>query len=139
MNDTDLGAAVAEAIESGTTVIASTTNGFSESPSYPAEYPGVIGVTSVSADLSLAPLAGTRGADVAAPGHDVVAPSAPRGFREISGTSVAAATAASVIASCFHDRDHGESSVIAYAKNSGATVASDQLSIPLLRCLTEGT
>jgi hypothetical protein len=137
INDHDLETAVAEAVASGVTVVASTTNGFSDSPSYPAEYPGVIGVTSVSPNLSLAALAGLRGADIAAPGDQVVAPSSGHGFRKISGTSVAAATAASVITACPGVRDLDEFGVIAYAEDSGAKVASNQHSIPVLRCLTK--
>ena len=138
INDPDLEAAVAEAVACGVTVVASTTNGFSESSSYPAEYPGVIGVTSVSSNLALAPLAGLRGADIAAPGDQVVAASSGHRFRSISGTSVAAATAVSVITACQGVRDLDESGVIAYAENSGAKVASDQRSIPVLRCLKKG-
>ena len=135
INDRGLEAAVAEAVAAGVTIVASTTNGFSESRSYPAEYPGVIGVTSVSSNLALAPLAGLRGADIAAPGEQVMAPSSGHGFRSISGTSVAAATAASVIAAYRGVRGLDESGVIAYAKDSGAKVASDRHSIPVLRCL----
>jgi len=137
IDDPDLRNAVAEAVSSGVTVVASTTNGFSDSPSYPAEYPGVIGVTSVSPSLALAPLGVLRGADIAAPGDHVVAPSSEQRFRTLSGTSAAAATAASVIAACPGVLGLDESGVIAYAEDSGATVASDEHSIPVLRCLTK--
>lgn len=137
MNDRGLEAAVADAVASGVTVVASTSNGFSESRSYPAEYPGVIGVTSVSSSLTLAPLAGLRGADIAAPGERIMAPTSGNTFRSVSGTSVAAATAASVLAACPGVRGLNKSGVTKYAELSGVKVALDQRSIPLLRCMTK--
>ena len=58
-------------------------------------------------------------------------------LKVIGVTSVAAATAASVIAAYRGVRGLDESGVIAYAKDSGAKVASDRHSIPVLRCLTK--
>lgn len=133
-DDQDIRAAVEEARSLEVTLIASTANGISDAPSYPAEYPGVIGVTSVDSELHLAPLAGMRGADIATPGHNVSAPTSNQEFRLASGTSVAAATAASVIASCPGMQDLTESEIVTYAETSGVTVTSDQRSIPVLRC-----
>lgn len=134
-DDQDFRTAVAEAVAAGVSIVASTANGCSESPSYPAEYPGVIGVTSVSKDFSLAPLAGLRGADIAAPGDQVESPSKNHGFRRVSGTSAAAATAASVIVACVGVQDRDEAGVLRYAEKSGVTAASDGRGTPVLRCL----
>lgn len=138
VHDEDLEAAVTEAIQAGVIVVASTANGFSDTPSYPAEYPGVIGVTSVSPDFTLAPLAGLRGADIAAPGDDVAVLSGGPELRTVSGTSAAAAAAASVVASCPSMRGLNELGIISYAKESGVAVAPTHRSIPVLRCLTKG-
>ncbi|KJQ55917.1 S8 family peptidase [Microbacterium sp. SA39] len=134
-DDHDLRTAIEEAHASEVVVVASTANGLAEVPSYPAEYPGVIGVTSMDSERTLAPLAGVRGADIAAPGQNVWAPSSNQGFQLAAGTSVAAATATSVLVACPGMLDLTEPEIVAYAKNSDVTVTSDQRSIPVLRCI----
>ena len=64
INDRGLEAAVAEAVAAGVTIVASTTNGFSESHSSLAEYPKVIGVTSVAAATAASVIAARNSAGI---------------------------------------------------------------------------
>jgi hypothetical protein len=136
-DDPDLRSAVEAARASDVLIVASTANGIADSPSYPAEYPGVLGVTSTDSEDALAPLAGAQGADIAAPGHDVFAPTSDRGSRRVSGTSVAAAVAVSVLASCPGMSGLTEAEIVSEAENSGVTITSDRRRIPVLRCISK--
>lgn len=53
-DDADLRSAVEAARASDVVIVASTANGLADSPSYPAEYPGVLGVTSTDSEHALA-------------------------------------------------------------------------------------
>lgn len=136
VDDDGLRSAVEEAQAAGALVLASTANGFLESPTFPAEYEGVVGVTGVRDDLTLAPRAGLRGADIAAPGHRVLAVG-PDGPARVSGTSFANALAAGIVARCPGPRITTEHELVRLAKTSGVNVTLDTHSAPVLRCTTE--
>lgn len=129
-------AAVKEALAAGAVVVAATGNGLGEFAFYPASYPGVIGVTSRDRDGDLSAFANSSGADFAAPGQDIVAPTLQRAYEPTSGTSVAAATAAGVIAACWDADD-----LVAHTREGGSpwpggSLHSSSGEIPSLSCPT---
>lgn len=128
--------AIKGAVASGVTVIASTANGIGETRAYPAEYPGVVGVTSLTSEGRIAPLAGARGAKVAALGHRVKVPQGEQ-YVEVSGTSVAAATATRVLATCAPHKERGARGAVRYAHASGEQTAAGIKRIPVLLCLPQ--
>lgn len=73
----------------GIIVAAAGNNGAAGAPSYPASYPGVVGVTSVDAQYHLE-VDASRDAQFAALGVDVRAAKLDRGFARFTGTSFAA-------------------------------------------------
>jgi subtilisin family serine protease len=73
----------------GIIVAAAGNNGAAGAPSYPASYPGVVGVTSVDAQYHLE-VDASRDAQFAALGVDVRAAKLDRGFTRFTGTSFAA-------------------------------------------------
>ena len=73
----------------GVIVAAAGNNGAAGAPSYPASYPGVVGVTSVDAQYHLE-VDASRDAQFAALGVDVRAAKLDRGFTRFTGTSFAA-------------------------------------------------
>lgn len=97
----ELSAAVRMALDEDVVLIAATASSFTEVASYPAGYAGVIGVTAIDRDGERAPLASAASATVAAPGRNVMTIDAKGGLTTADGTSVAAAVATAVVASCF--------------------------------------
>jgi subtilisin family serine protease len=96
-----LEAAIAALAARGVIVVAAVgNNGPSGEPLYPAAYPNVVGVTAVDVAHRIYRYA-NRGpcVDFAAPGVDVPVARSSGGYRELTGTSVAAPHAAAVIAS----------------------------------------
>jgi subtilisin family serine protease len=129
--------AIAEAHDAGVIVVASASNNLLEAPSYPAEYPHVIGVTGMDSRLERAPLARARGALVVAPSHEVQTTSADGDVVQVSGTSMATAISTGIIAKCL-DASWGPSQILSYAETSSVKVTFDDRSIPLLRCPPKG-
>ena len=108
-----LEAAIEALVAKGVIVVAAVgNNGPTGEPLYPAAYPNVIGVTAVDAAQRVYRYA-NRGPHVrfAAPGVDIRVAKSGGGYREMTGTSVAAPHAAAVIAN-------------AVAGHAGATPAS---------------
>jgi len=108
-----LEAAIEALVARGVIVVAAVgNNGPTGEPLYPAAYPNVIGVTAVDAAQHVYRYA-NRGPQVrfAAPGVDIRVAKSGGGYREMTGTSVAAPHAAAVIAN-------------AVAGRAGATPAS---------------
>lgn len=96
-----LAAVVRTALARGHLVVAAVGNdGPAAAPLYPAAWPGVIGVTAVDARQRVL-LEAVRGPQVrfAAPGADLAAAKAPRGFELVRGTSFAAPLVAGLLAS----------------------------------------
>lgn len=125
--------AVQLAQEAGVIIVASAANDFLESPTYPAEYPGVIGITSINRNLERAQLARSRGADVAVPGQDIQTKSSRDEMVVVSGTSMATALATSVISKCLDPGlDSGE--ILSYADSLDTKILFDKRKLPLLRC-----
>lgn len=83
--------AVSALVARGVLVIAATGNGYGAFDMYPALYRGVLGVTAYDSRGQRLELANWRGADVAAPGDDIWAPTLGDGYAPVSGTSVATA------------------------------------------------
>jgi len=85
---------------SGIIVVAAVGNGGSRSPpTYPAAYPGVIGVTAIDQDMKLYPEAPRgRFVDIAAPGVDVFSLKPGNRYNFYTGTSFAAAYVTAVLA-----------------------------------------
>lgn len=132
---------VRDAIESahhaGIIVVASASNDFQDSPTYPADYPNVIGVTGMDRHLLRAPLARSQGADVVAPGSDVQTIDASGKYVKVSGTSMATAIVAGIIAKCL-DASWNSADIMTYAETSDVKVTFDERDIPLLRCPSKG-
>jgi subtilisin family serine protease len=96
-----LEAAIQALVERGVIVVAAVgNNGPTGEPLYPAAYPSVVGVTAVDAARRVYRYA-SRGPHVrfAAPGVDIRVARSGGGYRDMTGTSVAAPHAAAVIAS----------------------------------------
>ncbi|GEM_PF-3215316 len=91
---------IRRAISVGITVVAAVGNGGPRAPpSYPAAYPGVIGVTAVDRDLNLYPHAPRgRFVDIAAPGVDVFSLKPGNRYNFYTGTSFAAAYVTGILA-----------------------------------------
>jgi len=102
---------IRKARASGITVVAAVGNGGPRSPpTYPAAYPGVIGVTAINQRLKLYPRA-PHGpfVDVAAPGVDVFSLKPGNRYNFYTGTSFAAAYVTGLLAlrlSCVIDAHH---------------------------------
>ena len=102
---------IRKARASGITVVAAVGNGGPRSPpTYPAAYPGVIGVTAINQKLKLYPRA-PHGpfVDVAAPGVDVFSLKPGNRYNFYTGTSFAAAYVTGLLAlrlSCVIDAHH---------------------------------
>lgn len=92
--------AIARLAAHGVFVVAATGNGYGDLDMYPASYPKVVGATAYDKRGKRLDLANWRGADLAAPGQGVWPPALGGGYAAVSGTSVAAAVAAGLIASC---------------------------------------
>jgi subtilisin family serine protease len=101
-----LEAAIAALVERGVIVVAAVgNNGPTGEPLYPAAYANVVGVTAVDAAQRVYRYA-NRGPHVrfAAPGVDIRVAKSGGGYREMTGTSVAAPHAAAVIANTVASR-----------------------------------
>jgi len=101
-----LEAAIAALVERGVIVVAAVgNNGPTGEPLYPAAYANVVGVTAVDAAQRVYRYA-NRGPHVrfAAPGVDIRVAKSGGGYREMTGTSVAAPHAAAVIANTIATR-----------------------------------
>ena len=101
-----LEAAIAALVERGVIVVAAVgNNGPTGEPLYPAAYANVVGVTAVDAAQRVYRYA-NRGPHVrfAAPGVDIRVAKSGSGYREMTGTSVAAPHAAAVIANSIASR-----------------------------------
>ncbi|HXS79952.1 MAG TPA: S8 family serine peptidase [Gammaproteobacteria bacterium] len=101
-----LEAAIAALVERGVIVVAAVgNNGPTGEPLYPAAYANVVGVTAVDAAQRVYRYA-NRGPHVrfAAPGVDIRVAKSGGGYREMTGTSVAAPHAAAVIANTIASR-----------------------------------
>lgn len=101
-----LEAAIAALVERGVIVVAAVgNNGPTGEPLYPAAYANVVGVTAVDAAQRVYRYA-NRGPQVrfAAPGVDIRVAKSGGGYREMTGTSVAAPHAAAVIANTIASR-----------------------------------
>ena len=101
-----LEAAIAALVERGVIVVAAVgNNGPTGEPLYPAAYANVVGVTAVDAAQRVYRYA-NRGPHVrfAAPGVDIRVAKSGGGYREMTGTSVAAPHAAAVIANSIASR-----------------------------------
>jgi len=101
-----LEAAIAALVERGVVVVAAVgNNGPTGEPLYPAAYANVVGVTAVDAAQRVYRYA-NRGPHVrfAAPGVDIRVAKGAGGYRELTGTSVAAPHAAAVIVQTLADR-----------------------------------
>jgi subtilisin family serine protease len=117
-----LEAAIAALVERGIVVVAAVgNNGPSGAPLYPAAYPHVVGVTAIDSAKRIYRYA-NRGPHVAfaALGVDVRVARSGGGYRELSGTSVAAPHAAAIIVRTIASRDDALSSatVVAELKSS---------------------
>ncbi len=89
--------AVNHARNDGVTVVASVANDGTTAASYPAGYPGVIGVAATDQSDNLASFSNSgASAYIAAPGVDITTLTAGGGTRTIDGTSAAAASVAGV-------------------------------------------
>lgn len=98
---------VAGAVSLGYLIVAAVGNdGPTAPPLYPAAWPGVVGVTAVDARHRVLPEA-ERGPQVkfAAPGADMAAARAPRGYALVRGTSFAAPIVAGLLAAALHSPD----------------------------------
>jgi subtilisin family serine protease len=130
----EIRAAVDAAIRAGATIIAATGNGIGEFYFYPAGYAGVVGVTSHDRDGGLSALANSKGADFAAPGEDIVAPALNGGYTPVRGTSIAAATAAGLIAACWDVDDLLEHTLEGASPWTGESIHFSSGEIPSLSC-----
>lgn len=123
--DPKVRAAVADAVARGAVVVAAAGNDGGERATYPAAYPGVVGVAAAGPDGALYPWATAgRWAALAAPGCDAVA--ATRGASDFCGSSAAAAlvsgiagllrsdglTAPQTVAALRADTEHGRSETV---------------------------
>jgi len=105
--DRTLESVVAGAVARGYLIVAAVGNdGPAAPPLYPAAWPGVVGVTAVDARHRVLPEA-ERGPQVkfAAPGADMSAALAPRGYALVRGTSFAAPLVAGLLAQSLHSPD----------------------------------
>lgn len=125
--------AVQIAQNAGVILVASAANDFIESPTYPAEYSGVIGVTGVDRNLERAQLARSRGADIVAPGQDIQIATGREQIESVSGTSMATALATGVISKCL-DPNWESAEILRYAESLETKILFDKRKLPLLRC-----
>lgn len=100
VDDPEVRRSVALLVRRGVVVVAASGNAFADTPVFPASYPGVLSVTAADRKGRRLPLAGWQHADVVAPGDRVRAPTPPATYTDVSGTSVAAALAAGLLAAC---------------------------------------
>ncbi|HEY3516145.1 MAG TPA: S8 family serine peptidase [Gammaproteobacteria bacterium] len=101
-----LEAAIEALVERGVIVVAAVgNNGPTGEPLYPAAYPNVVGVTAIDAAQHVYRYA-NRGPQVrfAAPGVDIRVAKSSGGYRQMTGTSIAAPHAAAVIANTVANR-----------------------------------
>ena len=128
--------AVTAAISAGVTVVASTGNGFGDFDFFPAGYDGVVGITSYDRNGERSALANSKGADFAAPGEDILAPTTVGGYATVSGTSIAAATAAGLIAACWDIEAVHELTTESGRSWGGRSIGFASGKVPLLACPT---
>ncbi len=129
--------AVRDLVTSGATVVAASGNGFGETTVFPAANPGVLSVTAYDRRGGRLALAHWNGADVAAPGQDLLAPQLGSGLAPVSGTSVAAAVAAGFIAACGDHRPLAKGSDTVSPSWVHGVVTHEQRAVPRLACPTE--
>ena len=122
--DQSIADAVAYARAHDVLLVAGAGNDGETSPTYPAAYPGVIGVAAVDSSTRLYPWS-ARGAwvAVAAPGCGL-STAADGGFSEFCGTSAASAFVAGVAGLLFSGNPHATSAEVARALTSTGRAAS---------------
>lgn len=130
----EIRAAVSGALAEGVVVVAAAGNGLGDFAFFPAGYDGVVGVTSRDRSGGRSVLANGEGADFAAPGEDIVAPTGDGTYAAVSGTSIAAATAAGLIAACWVPADLVEHAGPGAAPWPGESVDFPRGEIPSLTC-----
>jgi hypothetical protein len=113
----------------GIVVVASLRNELVGSPSFPADHPAVLAVSSVDPSHRRAPTS-PRDGDVSAIGVEVPRSGSTARARPVTGTSIAAASAAGAILGCASPQDTRDQ-IIALARQDGA---QDNRNIPVLRC-----